>query len=226
MKKKSNKANLEKLRFIFFEIGIIISLSFLLYAFEWGKVNDDNSKNMYFSEGQIFEEDIIAPSIRPKEEIAKPKITAIINVVDDDNLIIAEPDFSSIEINSGDSFIPWNFNNDGDDGILDTTDFIVVEDMPLFNGGKPEIEFSRYIAKHLRYPNRAKENGVQGKVILSFVIDQKGMIDDLYVFNSAHQDLDNAALEVVKTSPKWTPGKQRGKAVRVRYYFPVHFKIN
>jgi len=226
MKKKNEKANLEKWRLMFFEIGIILSLSFLLFAFEWGKLEGNNSKNHLFSEATIFEEDIIMPTVQKKKELIKPKITTIINLVDDDHLTIDDPDFSFIEINSGDSFVPWEFNDEWDNDVIDTIEFVRVEEMPLFMGGKPEIEFNKYISKQLKYPERAIENGVQGSVILSFAINKNGWLEDLYVYNSTHPDLDKAAMEAVSTSPRWTPGKQRGKTLRVRYYFPVVFKLN
>ena len=226
MKKKNDKANLEKSRLIFFEIGILLSLSFLLFAFEWGKPEGENPNSYLFNDAIIFEEDIIMPRVRDKKELIKPEIKTIINVVDDNDLIIEDPDFSSIEINSGDSFIPWDFNNNMDNDVTDTIEFVLVEEMPLFMGGKPEIEFNKYISKKLKYPARAIDNGVEGSVILSFVINKEGWMEDLYVYYSAHPDLDKAAMEAVSTSPKWTPGKQRGKAVRVRYYFPAVFKLN
>jgi len=222
--KKSEKANLEKSRFIYFQIGIIISLSFVLFAFELGH-QERNKENEDMYSSQLYPEDDIIINTRPEEKKErKIEIYTIINEVDDDNLIIEDPVFSYVEIDPNDYFDPDQFIN-STEIFDDNTEFIRVEEMPLFNGGIPDLEFTKYISQNLRYPDRAKENDVSGRVILTFIINKKGWIEDLSVYHSAHPDLDQAALSVVKSSPRWTPGKQNGKPVRIRYYFPVTFKL-
>jgi len=103
--------------------------------------------------------------------------------------------------------------------------FAVVEDKPLFNGGDPRVEFTRYISKHLIYPEIAAKNGVDGRVTLQFVIDENGDLVDVLIIRGVDPALDAEALRVVQSSPRWTPGKQRNKAVRVSYTFPINFKL-
>ncbi|MCF8378793.1 MAG: energy transducer TonB [Bacteroidales bacterium] len=222
--KKSQKANLEKSRFIYFQIGIIISLSFALFAFEFGSEERYKGYEDVFT-AQIFQENDIIVTARKEEKTKKIEIVTIINEVDDENLVIDDPDFSYTEIDPVDFFDPDLFSR-APEIFNDEPDFITAEEMPLFNGGNPDIEFTKYISKHLRYPEIAKENGVMGRVILTFVINKQGLIENISVFHSAHPDLDMAAMSVVMSSPAWTPGKQNGKPVRIRYYFPVTFKLN
>lgn len=224
--KKNKKANLERSRIIFLEIGLILSLSLCLMAFEYGtkiKSSDTDHFTSYFKEA---ENDIIITTRNNENTVKKTKVADIINIVDDKNLVIDVPDLSYTEIEANESFDIWNFESDYEEIIEDTTEFLIVEEMPLFNGGKPEIEFSKYIAQNLKYPQNAIDNGVTGRVILSFVVNKQGKIENISIYNSAHPDLDRAAMKAVINSPRWTPGKQRGKAVNVRYFFPAFFKLN
>lgn len=223
--KKSQKANLEKSRFMYFQIGIIITLSFVLFAFEFGRLEREKGIEDFYSSTIFLEDDIVVTT--RKDEVIKKKIEiyTIINEVDDKDLTVEDPDFSFTEIDPNDFFDPDQFTNPPEE-FDDNYEFISAEEMPLFNGGKPDVEFTRYIKEHIRYPELAQENGASGKVILTFVINKQGFIENLSVYYSAHPDLDQAALSVVKSSPAWTPGKQNGKPVRVRYYFPVIFKLN
>jgi len=103
--------------------------------------------------------------------------------------------------------------------------FYIVEDMPTFNGGDPAEEFRMYIARNLKYPKSAAKNGVDGRVIVQFMVNTEGEVDNAVVVRSVDPALDKEALRVVNASPKWTPGKQRGKKVNVLFTFPINFVI-
>jgi len=103
--------------------------------------------------------------------------------------------------------------------------FYVVEDMPTFNGGDPAPEFRKYIAKNLQYPKTAAKNGIDGRVIVQFMVNTTGQVEDAVVVRGADPALDKEAIRVVMSSPDWTPGKQRGKAVNVLFTFPINFVI-
>lgn len=105
----------------------------------------------------------------------------------------------------------------------ETKVFDVVEQMPQFPGG-PQALFE-YLSKHIKYPAVAEENGVQGRVIVTFVVERDGSITDVTVVKSVDPSLDKEAQRVVKSMPKWIPGKQNGAAVRVKYTVPVTFKL-
>ena len=105
----------------------------------------------------------------------------------------------------------------------ETKVFDVVEEMPQFPGG-PSALFE-YLSKNIKYPVIAEENGVQGRVIVTFVVERDGSITDVKVVKSVDPSLDKEATRVVKSMPHWIPGKQNGSAVRVKYTVPVTFKL-
>ena len=101
--------------------------------------------------------------------------------------------------------------------------FTVVEQQPEFPGG--EAALMAYIKKNLKYPAFAAENGIQGRVTLSFTVEKDGSIANIEVMRSPAEELSKEAIRVVQSMPKWKPGKQRGKAVRVKYVLPVTFRL-
>ena len=101
--------------------------------------------------------------------------------------------------------------------------FAIVEKMPQFPGGEKAI--NEFISKTLQYPVIAQENGIQGKVVCSFIINQDGSVTDAEVISGVDPSLDREALRIVSAMPKWTPGTQRGKAVCVKYTMPVTFTL-
>ena len=102
--------------------------------------------------------------------------------------------------------------------------FDVVEENPEFKGGMAKLY--EYLGKNIQYPEMAKENGIQGKVFVQFVVWKDGTIKDVKVVKGVHKTLDSEATRVVKSMPKWTPGKQRGKAVNARFTLPIKFRIS
>ena len=103
------------------------------------------------------------------------------------------------------------------------TIFEVVENMPDFPGGQAAL--MQYLAKNIKYPTIAQENGTQGRVIVQFVVNKDGSIVDAKVVRSVDPYLDKEALRVINTMPKWKPGMQRGKPVRVKFTVPVMFRL-
>ena len=102
--------------------------------------------------------------------------------------------------------------------------FVVVETMPEFPGGQQAL--FKYLSENVKYPVIAQENGIQGRVICQFVVNKDGAIVDVEVVRSGGDpSLDKEAVRVIKSMPKWNPGKQRGKAVRVKYTVPVNFRL-
>ena len=101
--------------------------------------------------------------------------------------------------------------------------FDVVEQMPQFPGGQSAL--FDYLSSHIKYPVVAEENGVQGRVIVTFVVERDGSITDTKVAKSVDPSLDREAMRVVRTMPNWIPGKQNGSAVRVKFTVPVTFRL-
>ena len=105
----------------------------------------------------------------------------------------------------------------------ETKVFDVVEQMPSFPGG--DAELMKFLSSHIKYPVVAEENGIQGRVIATFVVERDGSISDVKVVKSVDPSLDKEAIRVLKSMPKWIPGKQNGSAVRVKYTVPVTFRL-
>ncbi len=105
----------------------------------------------------------------------------------------------------------------------ETKVFDVVEQMPSFPGG--DAELMKFLSTHIKYPVVAEENGIQGRVIATFVVERDGSITDVKVIKSVDPSLDKEAIRVLKSMPKWIPGKQNGSTVRVKYTVPVTFRL-
>lgn len=107
--------------------------------------------------------------------------------------------------------------------VEETKIFTVVEQMPMFPGG--DAALMGYLRDNIHYPTVAAENGVQGRVVVGFVVERDGSITDVNILRSVDPSLDREAMRVVKSMPRWTPGKQNGSAVRVKYQVPVTFRL-
>jgi protein TonB len=225
--KKSKSASLENKKGMFIQIGLVVALSITLVAFEWtkGESKDDGSDAV--AEIQ-FEDEMMQitrreePKPEPKPE--QPKVAEVLDIVDDDVQIEDDFDFD-MEATDDTEYDFTSMMGDDSEEIQEEEVFYIVEDMPTFNGGDPATEFRKYIAQNLQYPEIAAENGVSGRVIVQFAVDRTGKVVDAVVVRSVDPALDKEAIRVVMSSPKWTPGKQRGKAVKVLFTFPINFVL-
>jgi protein TonB len=225
--KKSKKADLEKKKGMYITVGLVISLSIVLVAFEWTKGEDKDDGSDAVAEIQ-FEDEMMQitrreePKPEPKPE--QPKVAEVLDIVDDDVEIEDDFDFDMEATDDTEYDFTTMISDEGED-IEEEEVFYIVEDMPTFNGGEPATEFRKYIAQNLQYPEIAAENGVSGRVIVQFAVDRTGQVVDAVVVRSVDPALDKEAIRVVMSSPKWTPGKQRGKAVKVLFTFPINFVL-
>ena len=225
--KKSTKASLENKRLIFAETGLAIALSVVFGLFEWSSASrpltllEDNTRI-------VNEADVLAIELDTPQPPAAPEIPVLSDLLDivDDNI---EVDFDFVDLteeNGQDitlvSYIetPVVEEEDADEVIP----MVLVETKPTFNGGEAN-EFSRWVNSRLVYPERAREMGIQGRVTLQFTIGTDGRVFDVKVLKGADPLLDQEAMRVVSSSPRWSPGKQRDHAVKVSYTFPVVFQL-
>ena len=223
--KKSPKADLEGKKGIFFEIGLTLALAILLFAFEWKSSTAEVNAFQTVAEVEI-EEEIIPITQQmmkpPPPPPPAPKLTDLIDIVEDDTNIDEELEIQDAEDDSENQEVP-DVTDFGDYEGEDTGEaqiFQVVEDMPAFPGN-----VTKWISKNVIYPVLAMENGIQGKVFVQFVIEKDGSITDVKVSRGVDASLDKEAVRVVKAMPKWKPGKQRGKPVRVSYTLPIFFQL-
>lgn len=225
--KKSAKADLEGKKGVFFEIGLTLALAILLFAFEWKSSSEEVGQFQSVADEQI-EEEIIPITQQmlkpPPPPPPAPKLTDLIDIVEDDTQIDDDLQIQDAEDDSENVDAPSLEDLDGEWG-EDTGEsevFVVVENMPSFPGGNVQ----KWISKNVKYPVLAMENGIQGKVFVQFVIERDGSITDVKVVRGVDSSLDKEAVRVVKAMPKWTPGKQRGKAVRVSFTLPINFQLS
>jgi protein TonB len=223
--KKTDKANLEKKRGIFLQLGYVIVLGLVLLAFEWGtRPTDINSLGEL--EDMDIEEEII-PITRQQNEPPPPppppQTTEVINIVEDDVEIEDELILDDTEADQDDVIEIVEFEEEEEE-VNEMEVFFVVEDMPTFQGQSSDA-FRIYIQQNLKYPVIAQENGVSGRVFVQFDVNGKGEVTNVVVVRGVDPSLDKEAVRVVKSSPRWTPGKQRGRPVRVRFTFPIVFQL-
>jgi periplasmic protein TonB len=225
--KKSQKADLEKRKGMFLEVGLVVALAVILIGFEWTQ-NPDRGDGTDMVQEIQFEDEMMQitrreePKPEPKPE--QPRVAEVLDIVEDDVQIDDEFDFD-MEATDDTQYDFTSVIGDDDEDIQEEEVFYIVEDMPTFNGGDPATEFRKYIATNLRYPEIAAENGISGRVIVQFAVNRTGQVVDAVVVRSVDPALDKEAIRVVMSSPSWTPGKQRGKAVKVLFTFPINFVL-
>lgn len=224
--KKSPKADLEGKKGLFFEIGLALALAVLLFAFEWKSSAREVSTFQTVPEEQV-EEEIIPITQQmlkpPPPPPPAPKLTDLMEIVDDASTIDEDLEILDAEDDSENKPVenPSDFGEYGDEETGDDDIFQIVEDVPTFPFG----DVSKWIAKNVKYPQIAAENNIQGKVFMNFVIEKDGSITDVKVLRGVDPALDKEAIRVIKSMPKWKPGKQRGKPVRVSFNLPITFTL-
>lgn len=224
--KKSPKANLEKTKSMYTQLGLVVVLGLMFIAFEWAQ-KDINASEIMMLQEDVLEEEAIPVTrqeeIKPPPPPPPPKFTDVLNIVEDDIDLEEELEIEDTEISEDTEIEIIDIGSDEDEEVEDAQVFMVVEQMPSFPGG--DAALMKYLGDNVKYPAIAQEHGIQGRVYVSFVVSKDGTIRDVTVGRSVDPALDNEAIRVVKTMPKWTPGKQRGKAVNVKYMLPVNFVL-
>lgn len=225
--KKSPKADLSRTVTLFREIGFIVVLGLVLLAFEW---QSKEKKESIFDqqESVIIEEEIIP--ITQEEQTPPPempKIPVLSDAIDivDDNIQVDDAVFSfEDDASLGVEIMDYIETVEEEEVEEEAIPFALVENKPTFQGGDANT-FSKWVNSRLEYPEIAKENGIQGRVTLQFTVNTDGSVSDVKVLRGVDSSLDKEAVRVVSSSPKWKPGMQRDKPVRVTYTFPVIFQL-
>lgn len=225
--KKNDNANLEKRKGIFLQLGLVISISLCLIAFEWTTgTKDDNPFDT--GDEEVIEEEMIPitemQEPEPEAPPEVPKTTEIFEIVEDDVAIENEILFEDDETDFDDEIQMYDFEVTEEQEEEEEEIFVVVEDMPTFRGGDVN-KFRNWVQQRVKYPQIAAENGIQGKVFLMFVVEPDGSVSNVTIMRGVDPALDNEAIRVVESSPKWAPGKQRGAPVRVRFSITVNFQL-
>ena len=226
--KISPKADLQKKNALFLEIGLIVALGLCLLAFEWSSTDKVETMDLTAQAQAIEEEEIINTQEQQEIPPEMPKIPVLSDIIDivDDDIQVNDDLFIDTEDNANLGVEIMDYHAAVEEEVVEeeAIPFALVEEKPKFQGGDANT-FSTWDNKNLQYPEIAKENGIQGRVLLQFVVGADGKVSNVKVVRGVDPALDKEAVRVVQSSPKWTPGKQRDRAVKVTYTFPVIFQL-
>ncbi len=226
--KKSPKADLGNKKLLFLEIGLVCSLAVTLGAFnyttkEMTKSSLENNEVAEEVEEVMITEPLETPP-PPPVEVPEISFSDQIDIVEDDieveDIIIDSEDSEDFEI----TIMDYQEEVVEEEVEEEAIPFQMVSEQPTFMG-KDAKEFGKWVGSKIQYPEMARENNVQGRVILQFTIEKDGSLTNIKVVRGVDPALDKEALRVVSSSPKWKPGMMRDKAVRVNYTFPVDFRL-
>ena len=222
--KKNPKKDLQNSKSLFLEIGLVVALALCIAMFSVSQ----REKVIDIPDMAGIAEDIDMIEItqeKPKEvEPVKQTITVIadiLNVVKNDTKITTSFDFLDYD----DSDIVVQSIDMESEEIEEDAPFLIAEVMPTFQGGGLD-KFRKWVTDRFRYPTIAQENGIQGRVVLMFVIEKDGSLTNIEVLMTPDKVLSDEAVRVISQSPKWSPGMQRNMPVRIKYTLPIEFRIS
>lgn len=230
--KKNPKVDLTRYSGLFFNVGLILSLALIITAFEWRFYDDLEPTSLGAleeEETEILDIPITEMPPPPPPVVQQPEI---VEVPDDEEIeeqveeILDPPEDMPVQQTVLPD-LPVNPDLKGPPPPppKEKTDeiFLVVEDRPEPKGGMKA--FNKYLKKNLKYPKQARRMGVEGKVFLEFIVDKDGSLTNIKVLKGIGAGCDEEAVRVIRQAPKWNPGKQRGRPVKVRMSIPVIFKL-
>ena len=213
--KKSPKADLQNKRGLLLEIGLVISLCLVIGAFAY--TPKERKIEKMDLQTAVVEEEIVEITRQDQKPPEPPKrvevkvIADLLQVVTNDTKITTEVDFAEFDENTE----VIQQVEVAEETIEDDQPFLIAETMPSFN----------WVQQNVKFPQIALENGIQGRVVLSFVIEKDGRLTNIQVLQTPDRSLSEEAIRVLNKSPKWSPGKQRNQVVRVKYTLPVDFRV-
>ena len=221
--KKNPKLDLSRYSTFFFSLGLSISIGLVVLVFEWefeeqGSSVDFETRSPQFDE--VIEDIPLTQQTPSPPKIQQPQVIEVPDEEEIEEVIEFDLDIEMTE----ETIIEELVIQDAPEEEIGDEVFSVAEVMPSFPGGTPG--FYEYISNNLKYPRRAKKAEVEGKVILRFVVDLTGQVSDVEVVKGIGFDCDEEAVRIIKDSPKWIPGQQSGKNVRVRMIVPLNFELS
>lgn len=228
--KKNPNVNLETRKKVYWFTGLAAILAILFISFEWTNVIKQKRHLGVFNT-EILPDEVMIATVQntpppPPPPPPMPDVIEELQVVDNDTEI-EELEIESSEVDEGtlvEILAQTEESAPVDEDFADENKvFVIVENNPEFPGGAKAL--MQYLSQNIRYPAFEAETGIQGRVILSFVVEKDGSITDIEEMRSPSEGLTKEAMRVVQSMPKWTPGKQRGKAVRVKFQLPVTFRL-
>ena len=222
--KKSPKADLEGKKLMFIQIGMIISLFIAWLAFEHKSYDKREIDPSLLNREVVVDEEMVEITKQEEQKpqpVEMPKQTTQLEIVQDD--VEVEDIEINAEVEQNEVIEEYVAPEVVEDDVVEQEIFKIVEEMPSFPGG--EAKLMEFVGKNIKYPQIARETGIQGRVFVNFVVEPDGSVSNVSVLRGIGGGCDEEAMRVVKSMPKWKPGKQRGKAVRVQYMLPVNFRL-
>lgn len=222
--KKSPKANLESKKLMFTQIGLIISLLIAWGVFEVKVKADREIDESLLNREIVMDEEMVEITKQEEQKpqpVEQPQQTTQLEIVDDN--VETEDININAEVEQNEVIEEYVAPEVVEEEVTEQEIFQIVEEMPAFPGG--EAKLMEYVGKNIKYPQIARETGIQGRVFIGFVVEPDGSVSNVKLLRGIGGGCDEEAMRVVKSMPKWKPGKQRGKAVRVSYQIPVFFKL-
>ncbi len=221
--KKSKKADLEPKKVIFMQIGLIFALAVVLLAFNYRSYEKSSTLNIQVRVDDTPEEiiPITKQEVKPPPP-PPPKQVTVINIVKDD---VEVEDDIEIDVEADqetimDDYIPVF---EEEEEVVEMEIFTVVESMPGYPGG--DSQRMKFLQDNIKYPQMARESGIQGTVYVTFVVEHDGSVTDVRILRGIGGGCDEEAIRVIKLMPIWNAGKQRGKPVRVQFNMPIKFTL-
>ena len=222
--KKSPKANLENKKVMFTQIGLIIALLIAWLAFEHKSYDKRELDESLLNREVVLDEEMVEITKQEEQKpqpVDQPQQTTQLEIVDDN--VETEDININAEVEQNEVIEEYVAPEVVEEEVVEQEIFQIVEEMPAFPGG--EAKLMEYVGKNIKYPQIARETGIQGRVFIGFVVEPDGSVSNVKLLRGIGGGCDEEAMRVVKSMPKWKPGKQRGKAVRVSYQIPVFFKL-
>ncbi|MEX0968378.1 MAG: energy transducer TonB [Bacteroidia bacterium] len=220
--KKTERADVDKRRGMFFMGGLIFSLLVVIVAFT---IEEQDPEPMELTSNLMLDEDEeIILNTQQEEKPPPPPPPPELEVVDDEEEIEEDqPELEDVDVDEDVAMDMPDIEAPTEE-VKDDKIFVTVEQAPSFPGG--EAKLYEYINKNLKYPTMEKENNIQGTAVLTFVVERDGSISNIKVLKGVSQGIDEEAKRVVRNMPRWTPGEQRNRPVRVQFVLPIRFVLS
>lgn len=220
--KKTDKADLTKKTWLFFNIGLTTSLLLAVMAFEYRKYDDTGVKDLNKNMNQTEEILEVPPTDQPPPPPPKIQQPQIVEVPDEEEIEEEIKVEFDVEVTEDTKVAEITMVVEEPKEDVDEI-FNIVEETATPKGGMQA--FYDYVGKKLKYPAQARRMGTEGKVFVQFVINRDGTISDVVAIKGIGAGCDEEAVRIIQSSPAWAPGKQRGKPVKQRMVLPITFKL-
>lgn len=236
--RKNPEVDLNKQRPMFVALGLVIALSLGLLAFEYRTFAEVVTQMVSMTINEEIEETVMAvqPQAPPPPPPPPPTVVEVLEIVENDQILENEMQVQNVEVTEHTDVRVSEFTEVAETISDDHEIFQIVEDMPRFRGCESEKteeganqcfqeKLYAFLSQNMKYPQQAKELGIQGKVFVSFVVEKDGSVAQVQILRGIGGGCDEEAERVIKKLPQFTPGKQRGRPVRVQYRLPIAFTL-